>query len=260
MSVTADLTTITVEGTPVRLRQAGSGPPLLYLHGASTGGLWFDALGQLAERYIVYAPEHPGFGESARPDWLEGIDDLVYHYLDVLAALGLDRAHVVGHSVGGWIAAELAVAHPEKVDRLALVGAAGLGVSGAPIADLFAMTPEQLVATVFEDKGAIPSILPAQMDLEYMVQVYRERTTLAALAWNPTYDPKLRRRLRRVTSPTLVLWGENDRLIPRAHGEAYAAGIPNARLAIVPGTGHMVPLERPAEFARRVAQFLAAEG
>lgn len=247
-----------LRGNRVHYFRAGSGPPLLFLHGTGSAGAWLPVHAKLAERFEVIAPDHPGFGLSDRPDWLEGIDDLVIHYLDLLDALGLDRVHVVGTSFGGWVAAELAVSHAQRLRRLVLVDAAGLHVPGAPLPDVFWMSPEENVRIVVHDQALAEQMLAAPADEAALQLRIKGQTTLALLAWNPyLHNPKLARRLYRVTVPTLVVWGEHDRLIPPAHGEAYAAGIPNARLAVVPNCGHLPHYEQLEEFVRLVRDFLA---
>src|SRR5262245_38931226 len=122
--------------------RGGDGPPLLLLHAAGGAGTWPAFYGLLAQRFEVIAPDHPGFGGSDDLPEVEAIDDLVYHYLDVLDRLGLDHVNVVGASLGGWIAAELAVHSPHRIERLALLGAAGLRVPGRMATDIFLMTPD----------------------------------------------------------------------------------------------------------------------
>jgi pimeloyl-ACP methyl ester carboxylesterase len=249
-----------IRGVRTHLLRGGEGPPLLYLHGAAPSAVWLPVHERLAERFSVYAPDHPGFGLSERPEWLEGIDDLVLHYVDFLAALRLERPVVVGHSLGGWIGAELAVFYPERIDRLVLANAGGLDVEGALIPDLLALTGRRLAETLFHRPEDSARLFPPPTTEDERVGRFRDMTTLALLAWNPPFDPKLLHRLGRVTTPTLVLWGEHERLIPRAHGEAYRDGIANARLEILSDCGHMAPLEQPEAFAEAVARFSEEDG
>jgi pimeloyl-ACP methyl ester carboxylesterase len=189
---------------------------------------------------------------------VEAIDDLVYHYLDVLDALGLDRPHVVGASFGGWLAAELAVAAPHRIGSLVLLAPAGLRLPEHPIADLFLMTPEELVATLFHDPAAGAGMLPAEPDVDFILAQYRDMSALARFGWTPFLsNPKLERRLRRITARTLVACPSDDRLIPVEHGHRYAERIAGARYAEVPDCGHAMYFERPAEFAGVVTSFLS---
>jgi pimeloyl-ACP methyl ester carboxylesterase len=191
---------------------------------------------------------------------VEAIDDLVYHYIDVIDALGLGRPHVVGASFGGWIAAELAVHSPHRVGSLALLSAAGLRIPEHPVTDLFLLPPDKLVTTLFHDPPPPPPVpLPgATPDLDVIIAAYREATSLARFCWAPFLNnPKLERRLRRITAPTLAAAPSDDRLIPVEHAKRYAERIPNATYAEVADCGHAMYFERPAEFAELVAGHLS---
>lgn len=237
--------------------RGGRGAPLLVLAPELAPGRWFPYHEQLSGRFQIFAPDHPGFGASERPEWLDGIDDLAIFYLDLLDQLGLERVAVLGTSLGGWIAAELAVLQPQRVDHLVLVGAAGLRVEGVERYDLFLNPIETTLAHLFHDPARIAQLLPDDVGPDTVVQAYRDATTLARVAWNPyLYDPKLERRLRRIHCPTLIVWGEHDRFLPLPHGELYAAAIPGATLRVIPGCGHLVPFEDPQEFARIALEFL----
>ena len=245
-------------GGRVHLFRGGAGEPLLFLHAAGGAGEWLPFHRLLAGAgFDVIAPDHPGFGKTDDFPEVEAIDDLVYHYLDVMDALGLCRPHVVGASFGGWIAAELAVAAPRDVGTLVLLSAAGLRVPGHPVPDIFIMTPGQLTATLFRDPPPPPA-QPAAPDIDAILAAYRDASALARFGWAPyLHDPKLERRLHRVKAPTLVVSPSDDRLIPAAHGRRYASRIPGARFAEVADCGHAMYFERPAEFASITTSFLA---
>ncbi|HEY3021897.1 MAG TPA: alpha/beta hydrolase [Solirubrobacteraceae bacterium] len=246
--------TLDVAGTPVALRRRGDGRPLLFLHGAGFTGRWLRFHEALAEGAEVIAPEHPGFGGTADQEWLEGFDDLVLHYDDVRAAVGLDAPFdLVGYSLGGWIAAAYAVVHPDRLRSLTLVVPAGLE---PPVADPFGMLPEQLVATMFNDLANVGEVMVDPEDLDVAVHLYEEASTLARLVWNPRYDRKLARRLRRVTCPALVVGAENDRFAGDEQAERYAALLPAGRLERVPGTGHALVIEQPERTARVILDFI----
>jgi pimeloyl-ACP methyl ester carboxylesterase len=243
----------------VHLFRAGSGEPVLFLHAAGGAGTWPEFHALMSEHFDVIAPDHPGFGKSDDFDALTSIDDLVYHYLDVIDALRLDRPHVVGASFGGWIAAELAVHSPQLIGSLTLLSAAGLRVEGHPVADIFLMPPPRLVETLFHTPPPPPPAPDpgAPLDLDAILAAYRDATAVARFGWVPyLHDPKLERRLRRITAPTLVAAPDDDRLIPVAHAHRYAERIPGASLAMVPDCGHAMYFEKPAEFAALVTTFL----
>lgn len=246
-------------GGRVHLLHGGEGEPLLFLHAAGGAGHWHEYLQLLATRFEVFAPDHPGFGGSDELPEVEGVDDLVYHYLDFIERLGLDCPHVVGGSFGGWIAAELAVLAPYSISSLVLLGAAGLRIPEHPVADLFLMTPEQLADVLFHDPTKAASVFPPDPDLDAIMAAYRDATALARFTWSPFMcNPKLERRLGRISVPSLVVWASDDRLIPIAHGHRYAEMIPNARFALIGDCGHAMYFERPKEFAGITANFLAA--
>jgi pimeloyl-ACP methyl ester carboxylesterase len=246
-------------GGRVHLLRAGAGEPLLFLHAAGGAGQWNEFLTMLATRFEVFAPDHPGFGGSDDFPEIEDVDDLVYHYLDLTEKLGLDCPHLVGGSFGGWIGAELAVLAPYSISSLTLLGAAGLRIPDHPIADLFLMTPAQLVDVLYHDRSKAAAAFPADPDIDAILAGYRDATALARFTWSPFMsNPKLERRLGRICVPTLVVWAGNDRLIPVAHGHRYADLIPNARFAMVGDCGHAMYFERPQEFADITAEFATA--
>jgi pimeloyl-ACP methyl ester carboxylesterase len=246
-------------GGRIHLFRGGEGPPLLFLHAAGGAGQWHEFHELLARQFTVYAPDHPGFGKSDELAEVEDMGDLVYHYLDVIERLGLDRPHVVGGSFGGWIAAELAVAAPHAIGSLVLMSAAGLRLPEHPITDLFFLTPPQLADTLFHDPVKAAGFLPAEPDVDTVLAAYRDATALARFAWTPFLNnPKLERRLRRVTSPTLVVWPSDDKLVPIAHGHRYAELIQNATFTVVEDCGHAMYFERPADFAKITTDFLTA--
>lgn len=240
----------------VSVLSGGEGPPLLFLHGAGGSGLWLPVHALLAEHFAVTAPDHPGFGGSDEFPAVEDVHDLAFHYADLLAELGLEQASVVGTSFGGWIAAELAAYRPALVDRLVLVDPIGLYVDGAPIADMFMMSPAQKMAGLFHDPSVAAGLFPAEPDLDVILAMARDEAAFARFAWEPfCHDPRLPRLLPRITAPTLVAWAEHDALVPRAHAERYAELIPQARLDVLPGCGHAAALERPDELAARIVSF-----
>ncbi|HYB43671.1 MAG TPA: alpha/beta fold hydrolase, partial [Candidatus Methylomirabilis sp.] len=250
--------TLEIGGKAVQLFTGGDGAPLLYLHGAGTYW-WMPVHDLLAARRRVYLPVHPGFGASPGLDEIESMEDLVFHTVDVLDALGVERADVIGLSLGGWLAAELALRHPARVRRLVLVDAAGTRVPGVVREDLFMATPARARQLLFAEPASplAMALVPDAPPPERLEAALRGREAAARLLWNPHAQyRKLTSRLGRIAAPTLVVWGAHDRLLPRALGEAYQRGIPGAALAVLDGCGHLPPLEQPERFARVALDFL----
>jgi len=251
-----------LDGGRVHLLRGGTGEPVLFLHAAGGAGTWLPFHGLLASSgFEVIAPDHPGFGKSDEFPEAEAIDDLVFHYLDVLDALGLDRPHVVGGSFGGWIAAELAVYAPHRIGSLTLLSAAGLRLPEHPATDLFLLPPARLPEVLFHNPPPPAPAPPpgAAPDLDAIIAAYREATSLARFSWVPFLnDPKLERRLRRITAPALVVAPSDDRVIPVEHAQRYAERIAGAEYSEVPDCGHAMYFEKPEQFASAVTSFLSA--
>jgi pimeloyl-ACP methyl ester carboxylesterase len=248
-------------GGRVHLFRGGAGEPLLFLHAAGGAGTWLEFHRLLADSFDVIAPDHPGFGGSDEFADVEAVDDLVFHYLDVMDALGLERAHVVGASFGGWIAAELAVTAPHRIASLVLLSPAGLRLPDHPVPDIFLMAPDELVAAFFQHPPTPAEQPPAAPDVDAILAAYRDQTALARFCWSPYLsNPKLERRLHRITAPTLVVCPAQDRLIPVAHGRRYAERIPAARFIEIGDCGHAMYFERPAEFAAVTIDFAVSSG
>jgi pimeloyl-ACP methyl ester carboxylesterase len=246
-------------GGRVHLLRGGSGEPVLFLHAPGGAGTWLEFHELLASAgFDVIAPDHPGFAKSDDFPLVEAVDDLVYHYLDVLDALGLDRVHVAGASFGGWIAAELAVAASHRLRSLVLMSAAGLRLPAHPVPDIFLTPPSRLPELLFHDPPPAPAAGPGVApDTDAVLAAYRDSTALARFCWAPYMsNPKLERRLHRISVPTLVVAPSDDRLIPVAHAGRYAELIPGARFTQVPDCGHAMYVERPGEFADVVTSFL----
>jgi pimeloyl-ACP methyl ester carboxylesterase len=254
-----------VRGLPVAYRRKGTGPPAVFLHGAGSTRMWLPFYERMSATLDFVAPEHPGFGDTPAPDWLEGFDDLVLHYRDLLEVLGLERVHLIGFSLGGWIAADFAIYYPERLRSLTLITPAGLHVPGAPMADLMRMPAEGIPDLLFNGRAQDHlDYLPDPHDLEEVVRGYREASTLARLTWNPRYDRRLERRLQHVTRPTLVVAADEDRVIPNAHPRRWAELLPDARLATVSGerhpTGHGLIMQEPDRAAETILGFIEEVG
>ena len=252
---------IEARGCRIRMMRGGSGPPLLVLHGAGGAGVWLPFMDRLAERFELIVPEHPGFGASDTPDWLDTIHDLAYFYLDFLADQGLIGVHLVGLSLGGWIAAEIAVRCTARLATLTLVDAAGIYLPGVPQSDPFLRSEEQRIRDNFVDQAVAEAVIARALAPEMEDVNLKNRTTTARLAWQPrAHDPHLPKWLHRIDVPTLVLWGENDVLFPKDYAAAWQRLIPGAKAVVIPRCGHVPNVEKPTEFVAALSDFIARRG
>ena len=245
---------------PVRVYEGGEGPELLYLHGA--GGLLRDDpfVAALAKTFRVSAPLLPGFEDSDGGEQLIDMLDFSLHCFDVWDALGLSRPLVVGHSMGGMIAAEMAAIAPNDIDRLALICPAGIWVDELPIPDLFASLPFELPGLLFHDVAKNAHLLSAGGDLNdpqfltsFMVQNSRRMTTAGKILF-PIPDRGLAERLYRVKARTQLIWGSSDRLIPPAYAPIFAGKLRNAEIVSIAEAGHMVPYEQTEQVVAAIAR------
>ncbi len=243
-------------GVPVTITEQGQGQPVLLLHGG--GGP--QSLGAIADVLTaqhparVITPVHPGFGGTPRPDSLTTVAGLAAVYADLLAELDLHDVIVIGNSVGGWIAAELALLAGDRIATLVLGDACGIEVDGHPVADIFPLTPAELSELSFYDPAAF-RIDPAALPAAQRQIMAANRETLRVYGGQAMADPGLRARLAGITCPTLVMWGEADQIVDPDYGRAFAAAIPAATFVLLAQAGHLPQLEAPDRLARAVWDF-----
>ncbi len=242
-------TEISIAGCRTLLRRGGTGAPLLWLH-AEHGGGWPPALRRLAQHFDVIAPDLPGFGGSATPEWLDTIHDLAFFTLELLEALNLHAVRLVGASLGGWVATEAAVRDRSRLSHLALLNPMGLHVKGLAAQDPFLATPEETMAANFHN--AAQPMDAVELDLQL-----KHRHAFARMAWAPRlHDPHLEKWLHRLRLPTLILSGAEDRVVPPANGARYAAAIPGARQVVLPGCAHLAEMDAPEAVCAALEPFL----
>jgi len=251
------ISTVAVRGCNVRLMRGGAGPPLLFLHGSSGAESCLSVMALLADTCDVLLPEHPGFGGSELPDWLDTIHDLAYFYLDFLDELDLDGVHLIGVSLGGWIAAELAVRSTSRLASLTLVDAAGLHVPGVEQIDPFLLSEEKRIRACFHDEKLADAMVERLTSPGFEDAAMKNRIATAKLTWEPRHhDPHLAKWLHRIKVPTLLVWGGEDRLFPQEHALAYRQLIPGSRTVVIPECGHLPHLEKPGFFLREFENFI----
>ena len=252
----------TARGAKLRVLEGGRGAPLVFLHGA--GGLFGENpfLDRLAERYHVLAPELPGYGESTGETLLEDMLDFTLHAWDVVEALSLERPHIVGHSMGGMIAAEMACLAPRDLGKLVLAAPMGLWIPEAPLPDLFALLPHEAAKVLFHDPARGAALLTGGLDFcnrEALKEFYIgnvKRLGMAGKILFPIPNRRLAKRLYRLRAETLLLVGRSDRLVPVAYVRRWQELAPGAALCWVDAAGHMLPYEDPESFVGAVSRFL----
>ena len=255
MSDHEDLT-LDVQGLKTHVLKGGSGPALLYWHGAGCTERWYPHHAELAKSFTVYAPDHPGWGLSENAEWMDEIQDFVLFHDSLIRQLGLDRPLLVGHSLGGLFASEFAATYPDRLLALALVDAAGMPFTDQDdVPDFFAAANRggiEFAPLVFHKLDVAMATFPYPPTNDDLLRFYREMTVTARLMWDKWFDAKLPRRLPRITCPTAVIWGAHERLFPVSLGQKFAELIPNAELRLIEDAGHMAPLESPEAFAEEI--------
>jgi pimeloyl-ACP methyl ester carboxylesterase len=242
----------------VSLRRAGNGPPLLFLHGADGYSQWLPFFDALAEQYEILVPEHPGFGASDDPALIRSVPDMAMFYLDFIETLNLRDLHIVGHSLGGWIAAELLIRDRACAKSLTLISAAGIRVDGVPSGDLFIWNREELLRNIFYNQAYADialSLQPTEQQFEVML---KNRFTATKLGWQPRwFNPDLAKWLHRIKLPALIIWGDDDKVMPSAYAALWRESLPNARLVMIEKCGHVPQIEKLSEMIEPLRDFLA---
>jgi pimeloyl-ACP methyl ester carboxylesterase len=250
---------VAVSGMNIELERRGQGKPLLLFYDEEALELEAPFLDDLARDYELLIPSPPGFGTSDRPDWITNVDDIAYVYLDLVEQLQLAKAPVLGFSLGGWIAAEMATKDCSFISKLVLVAPYGIKVGGPTdrdIQDIWSLDPQELMARKWFDPANGKRDYPA-MPEDKLAVIARNSESFARFCWEPyMHNPKLKHRLHRIKAPTLLIWGENDGIVTPDYGAAYRQLIPGAQLKLVPEAGHLPQLEQPQTFMGYLRDFL----
>lgn len=262
--MTADFETLTYEigGVQTVVKAIGQGKPVLFLHGAATLE-GFDFAKGLADRFRVLLPSHPGMGFSGPAPHVADLTDMLLHYLNLLDALDLDeKPHLIGFSMGGWMATELAALAREKFDKVVLIAPAGLNDPAHPATALGGIAPQDFPGYMTHDVSVALKYFPDGSDPAFAEQFGADRAREGDMVGRlcATYGmghPNLKRFMQRITNPVLLVWGTEDRLLPASQAPIWLENLPNAQFLSVPGTGHLVPQERP-ETLKTIGDFLAA--
>ena len=257
MSPTSDR--LTTRGISVRILRGGRGPQLIFLHGAGGRPAWLPFFDRLAERYEVLVPEHPGFGASDDPAWIRHVPDLAMYYLDLLDATYKAPVHVIGHSLGGWTAAEAAVRNCSRIASLTLLAPAGVRVKGHPPGDNFIWSPEEAVRNRFHDPAFVDAALKAPPPTDEQLDEQMQ-TSLSAVkfGWDPRwFNPDLEKWLHRIAVPTHVVWGREDKLLPSVYAARWGERVKGAQVTMVDACGHSPHIEKVDRVTDAVLTFLA---
>jgi pimeloyl-ACP methyl ester carboxylesterase len=248
---------IDIGDASIELLAAGSGRPLLFLHGIDYFAQHKPFLDLLAGRFRLIAPRHPGFGASKRPPWMRGVGDLAYLYLDLLDQLALSDVLLVGASFGGWLALELAVRSTARLGGLVLIDSLGLKFGGrddVEIADIFALSADEAVRHAFADPANAPDY--DKLEDAAVEEVARDREAAVLYGWRPfMHNPSLRHWLHRIKTPTQIIWGEQDRVVAPAYGAHLVQKFENGRFVPVAGAGHYPAVEQPQKVADAIETF-----
>jgi len=252
---------LTVDGARIRYCEGGSGPPLIALHSIEGHLGWLPLYDELARDFTVYAPIHPGYAGSERPPWLESLIDLSRFYLWIIQELGIGKATLLGHSLGGWIAAEMAVMSPAIVDRLILISPVGVRPREGEITDIFLHGAEGARRLAFFDIKQVADyelLFGRKSSPEEREAQVINREAAIRYCWKPyMHDPALPYLLPRLRDiPTLIVWGRNDQIVPVECADLYHAAIKGSHREIIDRAGHFPHLEQPAEFMRIIGSFL----
>ena len=246
----------------VHLWKGGQGKPLVVLHDDVGSPGWLPFHEELARHFTVYAPSHPGYGKSERPDrshrpgWMRDVRDMAIVHRLLLRDLGLERVSVVGLGFGGWVAAEMATMGQQQIDRMVLVGAMGVQPLEGEIVDQFLLDGEEYARLGVHDKGKFDLLYGSEPDLDQKEAWEINREMTARVAWKPyMFNPTLSVLLRDVATPTLVVWGGEDEIVPLSCGRRYQDALPAARLHVVEQAGHCVDVDRPEELAELIVDF-----
>ena len=247
---------VRISGVDVQVRRGGKGPPVLFFHGTEGVPQWLPFFDAVSDGCELIVPDHPGFGESDDPALIRSVPDLAMFYLDFMEELGLKGLHVVGHSLGGWLAAEIAVRDRSRLKSLTLIAAAGIRIPNLPPADFFIWDPKEVVRNSYCNQTFAEKILAAKPTDEEREQILKNRFAAAKYCWQPRlFNPDLEKWLHRVKVPALILWGREDGIFPPEYADLWSKRLPNAEKTVFDNCGHLPLVEKSDEVAARIRQF-----
>ena len=256
----ANESTVRVADTDVQMFSGGSGPAILYLHGAGGNRVWQSFHQALAQSNTVYAPSMPGFNGTPRPSWVSTITDVAHFNLELAQSLGLDRYVLMGHSMGGWLAAEMAAMSSDSLTGLVLIDAVGIRPKQGEITETFMVSADARAALRFYDTSQVPNIeeYTQEMTPEEAALDHANREMASRLCWKPyMHNPNLPFYLAKVNTPTLLIWGRQDAIVPVECADLYHQALGNSTPRVIDRCGHSPQIEKPQEFMDNVTEFLS---
>lgn len=252
-------TEFNVRGVKLRMFRGGEGSPVLFLHGAAGLSGWTPFFEAISQKHDLIVPEHPGWGKSDDPQWLRAMPDLAMFYLDFIDQIGLEKFHLIGNSLGGWLASEIAIRYSTRLKSLTLIAPAGLRPEGIPSENMFSWTPEQQVRNLFVNQAIADRMLAMPLtDEQKQIQLRNQNATAKYGKASNFCNPALDKSLHRVKAPAFIIWGDTDKVVPAAYAEHWQNHLPNAQVSIIPECGHLPHAEKTPVVAEQVAKFLDA--
>lgn len=246
-----------INDTRIRMFRGGKGEAVVFLHGGAGLSVWTPFYQKVSESYDLYVTEHPGFGQSDNPEWLNSVADLALFYLDFIDSLDVEKVHLIGNSFGGWVAAELAARDCSRLKSLTLIGPSGLAPKEGA-ADIFRWSHEENTRNLFHNQAIADRALGTAPTVEQLAVQLKNQTTVVRLgAANRLVNPDLSRWLHRINVPTHILWGEHDKLAPASTAEVWKSYIPKAAVTVVADAGHLPHAEKADVVGPAVVEFLA---
>ena len=247
---------VEVAGTKTQVLKRGEGAPLLVLHGAGGNPGWMPYHQTLSHRFTVYAPSHPGYNKTERPDWVRTITDVAHFYLGFMQVLGLEKVSLMGFSMGGWLAAEIAAMCPSSVKGMVLVDAVGIKPPVGEIAEMLMVSPKQMQKLAYYDISNAPDL--DNLTQEEQEVAWRNREMTSRLCWKPyMHNPNLPEYLKLIQVAALIVWGRQDGVVPLNCGEIYHRALQGSTLHVIDQCSHAPQFEKPEEFLDVTMGFLS---
>ena len=247
---------VEVAGSKLQVLKGGTGPPLLVLHGARGNPGWMPYHEALAQRFTVYAPSHPGYDQSERPPWVSKTTGVAHFYLGFMLNQRLEKVALLGFSMGGWIAAEIAAMSPTMLRGLVLVDAVGIKPEVGEIAEILMVSPESTQQLAYYDVSKAPA--QPELSPEQQETLWKNREMASRLCWKPyMHNPSLAEYLKLIRIPSLIVWGREDGIVPLNCGEIYHRALQGSTLHVIDQCGHSPQTEKPQEFLEVTTDFLS---